>query len=184
MYKAGFGINPEEFAVVGPTPYAPDEKVVVSVGSMLFDPSVVQIAASKFPELQFHVIGPGIEFDAGPNIHIHAEMPFEQTLAFVKHASVGLAPYAPVEGSDYLAESSLKLMQFEYFGLPSVCPDFAVGSSPNRIGYVPGDGGSITRAISRALSMVGQIEPRSFPSWEEIALQVIEPKRHAATLLG
>jgi 2-beta-glucuronyltransferase len=184
MYKAGFGINSEEFSTVGPSPYASDEKVAVSVGSMLFDPSVFQIAAPKFPQVQFQVIGPGVEFDAGPNVHIHAEMPFEQTLAFVKHASIGLAPYALVEGSDYLAESSLKLMQFEYFGLPSVCPDFAVGSSPNRIGYVPGDGASMTRAISRALSMVGKVEARSFPSWEEIALQVIEPERHAATLLG
>ena len=184
MYKAGFGINPAKFEAVGPSPYASDEKVAVSVGSMLFDPSVLQMAALSFPQLQFHVIGPGVEFDAPPNVHIHPEMPFEQTLAFVKHASIGLAPYAPVEGGEYLAESSLKLMQFEYFGLPSVCPHFAVGSSPNRVGYEPGHQGSITRAISRALSLIGQIESRCFPSWEEIALQVIEPKRHAATLLG
>ena len=184
MYKAGFGINPAEFEAIGGSPYASDEKIVVSVGSMLFDPSVFQIAAPKFPQLQFHVIGPGAEFAAPSNVHIHPEMPFEQTLAFVKHASIGLAPYAFAEGSEYLAESSLKLMQFEYFGLPSVCPHFAVGSSPNRVGYEPGNEGSITRAILRAVSMIGQVESRSFPTWEEIALQVIEPERHAAILLG
>jgi 2-beta-glucuronyltransferase len=184
MYKAGFGINPEEFAAAGPSPYASDEKVVISVGSMLFDPSVLQTAAANFPQLQFHVIGPGVKFDAPPNVHIHPEMPFDQTLAFVKHASIGLAPYAPVEGGDYLAESSLKLMQFEYYGLPSVCPSFAVGSSANRVGYEPSNEASITHAICSAISMIGQVESRSFPSWEEIALQVIEPGRHAATLLG
>jgi len=184
MYKAGFGINPEEFAAAGPSPYASDEKVVISVGSMLFDPSVLQTAAANFPQLQFHVIGPGVKFDAPPNVHIHPEMPFDQTLAFVKHASIGFAPYAPVEGGDYLAESSLKLMQFEYYGLPSVCPSFAVGSSANRVGYEPSNEASITHAICSAISMIGQVESRSFPSWEEIALQVIEPERHAATLLG
>jgi 2-beta-glucuronyltransferase len=184
MYKAGFGINPEEFAGVGPSPYASDEKVVISVGSMLFDPFVVQTAAANFPQLQFHVIGPGVEFDAPPNVHIHPEMPFDRTLAFVKHASIGLAPYAPVEGGDYLAESSLKLMQFEYFGLPSVCPRFAAGSSPSRFAYEPGDEASIRSAITAALGKVGRVEGRVFPSWEEIALQVIEPIHHGADRIG
>lgn len=184
MYRAGFGINPSEFASVGPSPYGPDEKVAVSVGSMLFDPSIFRLSAPKFPQLQFHVIGPGTEFEAPPNVHVHAEMPFEQTLPFVKHATIGIAPYAPVEGAEYLGESSLKLMQFEYFGLPSVCPNFAVGSRPSRIGYEPGNEISIEHAVSRALSMVGHVESRSFPTWEEIALQVIEPERHAATRLG
>lgn len=184
MYKAGFGINESEFAAIGPSPYSPDEKVAVSVGSMLFDPSVFELAAATFPELQFHVIGAGADFDAPPNVHIHPEMPFERTLPFVKHASIGIAAYAPVAGAEYLAESSLKLAQFEYFGLPSICPDFAVGSSPSRIGYEPGDEASIKSAISRALSMVGQVESRSFDSWERVALQVIEPERYAATLLG
>ena len=111
-------------------------------------------------------------------------MPFERTLDFVRHASIGIAPYASVAGADYLAESSLKLAQFEYFGLPAICPHFAVGTSASRIGYEPGDEASIRRALSAALSMGGPVERRSFPSWDEVALQVIEPRRYGATLIG
>lgn len=183
MYKAGFGINADDFARVGPSPYAPDEQVAISVGSMLFDPSVFQLAAANFPELQFHVIGSGAKFEAPSNVHIHGEMPFERTLAFVKHASIGIAAYAPVAGAEYLAESSLKLAQFDHCGLPSVCPHFAVGSSPGRVGYEPGNEASIRGAVCQALKMVGRVEKRSFPSWEDVALQVIEPEHYAATSL-
>ena len=184
MYKAGFGINASDFAHVGPSPYARDEEVAVSVGSMLFDPSVFQLAAANFPQLQFHVIGSGTNFEAPSNVHLHEEMPFERTLAFVKYAKIGVAAYAPAAGAEYLAESSLKLAQFDYCGMPSVCPHFAVGSSPGRIGYEPGNKASVRSAVSRALSMVGRVKKRSFPSWEDVALQVIEPEHYAATSLG
>ena len=184
LYKAGFGVSEGEYAQVGPSPYAPGEKVAVSVGSMLFDPTVFQLAAPSFPDLQFHVIGSGLKFDAPSNVHIYEEMPFERTLDFVRHASIGVAPYASVAGADYLVESSLKLAQFEYFGLPAICPHFAVGTSASRIGYKPGDEASITSAVSAALSMAGSVERRSFPSWDEVALQVIEPRRYGATLIG
>lgn len=184
LYKAGFGISEGDYAAAGPSPYGPHEKVAVSVGSMLFDRSVFQLAAAGFPELQFHVIGCGKGFDAPANVHIHPEMPFEQTLAFLKHASIGIAAYAPMPGAEYLAESSLKLAQFEYFGLPAVCPQFAVGQSLYRVGYEPGDARSIGDAVARALSMAGSLERRSFPSWEQVALQVIEPARYGAALIG
>lgn len=184
LYKSSFGVDEDEYAKVGPSPYAPDEKVAVSVGSMLFDPTVFQLVPSHFPNVQFHVVGCGAEFDAPRNVHIHAEMPFDRALAFVKHASIGIAAYAPVAGAEYLAESSLKLAQFEYFGLPAVCPEFAAGSSPSRFGYVPGDESSVHSAVAAALSMVGSTEPRSFPSWEEVALQLIEPARYGAARIG
>jgi len=151
---------------------------------MLFDASVFQLAAANFPQMSFHVIGCGAHFEAPRNVHIHDEMPFERTLAFVKHAKIGIAAYAPVAGADYLAESSLKLAQFDYCGLPSVCPDFAVGSSKARVGYEPGNEASITRAVVNALAKVGRVRKRSFPSWEDVALQVIEPERYSATSLG
>jgi 2-beta-glucuronyltransferase len=184
LYKSGFGISDDEYADVGPSPYPPGETVAVSVGSMLFDSTVFELAASHFPEMQFHVIGCGGTFDAPANVHIHPEMSFERTLPFLKHASIGIAAYAPVPGAEYLAESSLKLAQFEYFGLPAVCPSFALGSSPSRFGYEPGDERSIASAVAAALSKVGSAETRAFPTWEEVALQVIEPVRYGATPVG
>jgi 2-beta-glucuronyltransferase len=177
LTKIGFGIDAEEYRSVGPSPYRPGEMAAVSVGSMLFDPSVFQLAAANFPLLQFHVIGCGTSFEAPRNVHIHPEMPFEHTLPYVKHAALGIAPYRPAERPEYLADSSLKLAQFEHFGLPAVCPFFAVGSSESRIGYTPGDAASIRQAIAAAVSRAGHVQPRTFPSWTEVALQVLEPER-------
>lgn len=184
MFRSPFGVDAQEYGRVDACPYDPDAIVAVSVGSMLFDPTVFQLAASHFPEVEFHVVGCGTDFDAPPNVHIHLETSFQRALAFVKYASIGIAAYAPVRGAEYLAESSLKLAQFEYFGLPAVCPRFATGSSPSRFGYEPGDESSIREAVGAALANIGSVEPRWFPSWEEVALQVIEPVRYGASRIG
>lgn len=180
LYKADFGVNPAEFANVGPSPFPDGTTPAVSVGSMLFDASFFEIAAPLFPQLQFHVIGCGEDFGACPNVHVYPEMPFAQMLAYVKHAAVGVAPYRHAPGAEYLAESSLKLAQFDHVGIPSVCPHFAVGSAPNRIGYTPGDEASIEAAVTTALGRIGATRPQPYPSWEEVALQVIEPEQYGA----
>ncbi len=46
---------------------------------------------------------------APANVHVHPETPFDDTLPYVKHATVGIAAYHAAEGADYLADSSLKL---------------------------------------------------------------------------
>ena len=180
LFKVGYGIDAKDFADVGPSPYRPDQLTAISVGSMLFDERFFQLAAPNFPQVEFHVIGCGTKFDAVENVRIHPEMPFSQTLPFVKHATIGVAPYRPIDGSDYLAESSLKLAQFAYFGLPAACPHFAAGSKPGRIGYEPFDEASIIKAVQSALDCAGQLAPQVFPTWQDVALQVIEPERGGA----
>lgn len=184
LYQVGFGIDRQEFAGIGPSPYPAGSQSAVSVGSMLFDESFFAIAAPAFPDLQFHVIGSGSELKPSANLHVHSEMPFAETLPFVKHASFGIAPYRPAPAAEYLADTSLKLAQFEYFALPAVCPHFAAGTRPSRFGYEPGNAQSIKDAISAALAMVGKIEPRSFPEWSEVAMRVLEPQSYADTSLS
>jgi 2-beta-glucuronyltransferase len=180
LFHAGFGIDHGQFGSVGPSPYAAGSQTAVSVGSMLFDHSFFAAAGPAFPKLQFHVIGSGTRFKPTPNVHVHPEMPFASTLPFVKHASIGIAAYRPAPAAEYLADTSLKLAQFEYFGVPAVCPHFAVGSCPSRIGYEPGDEQSIRQAVEAALALAGRIEPRSFPDWSEVAMRVLEPRAYAA----
>jgi 2-beta-glucuronyltransferase len=184
MYRAEFGIEPGDFANVGPSPYTPGRPTAVSVGSMLFDPSFFQHAAAKFPEVDFHIIGCGTTFDAPANVHIHPEMKFVDTLPYVKHATIGIAPYRPAPGVEYLAESSLKLAQYQYFALPAVCPDFAVGGIAGRFGYEPGDPSSIQGSVRDALKAVGHIDPRSFLTWKEVADRVIRPEDYPETSLN
>jgi 2-beta-glucuronyltransferase len=170
------GIDPEEFKDNGPNPYVAPVNAV-SVGSMLFDPSFFQAAAILFPAIQFHVIGCGMNFEAPPNVRFYTEMRFKDTLRYIEYASIGLAPYRASPDAGYLATSSLKLKQYEYFGIPAVCPTFAVGQSENRFGYVPADEASIVRAINDALNSKFVAVPAP-PTWHDQALRLIGPQQY------
>jgi 2-beta-glucuronyltransferase len=151
---------------------------------MLFDPTFFQSAAAHFPDVDFHVIGCGGTFEAPSNVLVQPEMKFADTLPYVKYATIGVAPYRPAPGVEYLADSSLKLAQYEYFALPAVCPLFAAGDVPSRFGYDPGNEASIREAISGALGAAGTFTPRTFLSWREVADRVIRPDHFPETKIG
>jgi 2-beta-glucuronyltransferase len=182
LYRAEFGVNANDFDSIGPSPYTA-RQTAVSVGSMLFDADFFQRAAPLFPEVQFHVIGCGMRFDAPANVVIHDEMRFRDTLPYVKHATVGIAPYRPAPGVEYLAESSLKMAQYELLALPAVCPDFAVGDVTSRSGYCPGDAESMAAAMRRALGQAGTVTPRRFLTWDAVAERVLRPQDFPGTKL-
>lgn len=161
-----------------PNPYG-TRKGCVSVGSMLFDASFFNIAAPLFPDVDFHIIGAGkaVEgLDDRPNIIVHAEMPFAETLPYVQHAAFGVAPYRDADTPKYLIDTSLKLKQFGLFGIPAVCPDFALGDTPGRFGYRPGNADSISAAIKSALAYDTPISIDA-PSWSDIVDRLLTPDR-------
>lgn len=163
-----------------PNPYGPGQHAV-SVGSMLFDPGFFRIAAKAYPQLQFHIIGSGHDHEDYPdNVHVYAEMPFNKTLRYIKHAIFGIAPYRTEEVPTYLADTSMKLMQYEFFGVPAVCPLAVVGGSPLRFGYQPGIAPSIDAAIKAALAAPRAIL-RTYLNWSEVAERLIDPQRFADT---
>ena len=108
---------------------------------MLFDPSFFAAAAALFPDLQFHVIGAGKTAASlhADNIVVHPELAFADTLGYLQHAAFGVAPYRDADAPRYLIDTSLKLRQFALFGIPAVCPVFALGEAKGRFGYTPGD---------------------------------------------
>ncbi|MEZ0497968.1 polysaccharide biosynthesis protein GumK [Sphingomonas sp. IW22] len=181
LTRIGFGIDPEDFEAVGSTPYPAGQRTAVSVGSMLFDEGFFRHAAAAFPDVMFHVIGCGRRFDAPSNVIIHDEMPFRDTLPYIAHATIGVAPYLQAPGVEYLAETSLKLAQFEYLGRPAVCPDFATGDVRSRYGYRPDDAGSIEEAVSGALAAAGSVSPVIFPKWAEIGERLLYPEHYPDT---
>lgn len=184
LRRIGFGIDPADFGEKGASPYPPGTKAAVSVGSMLFDERFFLEVPPAFPDITFHVIGSGTRFDAPANVVIHAEMPFRDTLPYLQHAAVGLAPYRSAPGVEYLAESSLKLAQYEYLGLPAVCPDFAAGGIASRFAYSVDDPASMRAAMTRALDAAGAVAPRAFPTWAEIGERLLHPDRYPDTVLG
>lgn len=174
-YTVPLGVHRGDFADIGPSPYAGGTNAV-TVGSMLFDPSFFQQAAASFPDIQFHLIGTGGAFEAPANVRHYEEMPFKATLPYLKHADFGIAAYRPQANSGYLAQSSLKLMQYEYLGLPAVCPDYAVGASPNRFGYAAEDRAGIDRAIRQALAHGRVADDTNVLSWEQVAERLLNPE--------
>lgn len=157
----------------------------VSVGSMLFDRGFFELAAREFPQVTFHVIGAGRNARGlrAPNIQLYGEMPFAETLKFVRFANFGIAPYQREGVSEYLCDTSLKLMQYGYFGVPAVCPSVAVGEHAGRFGYTPGDRASIAAAIRAALA-AERASPRSFLSWSDVVDRILAPAAYPDTALA
>ncbi|MEP6546697.1 MAG: hypothetical protein ABJD53_04470 [Gammaproteobacteria bacterium] len=158
-----------------PSPFAGGINVV-SIGSMLFDRSFFESAAPAFPELTFHIIGGGKNASglSAPNIRLYGEMPFEETVAFIEYADVGIAPYDGDKVSAYLVDTSMKLLQYEAYGLPAVCPIAVAGDRYGRFGYLPGNGTSIQQAMQAARSL-GRFSSRPPPSWSEVTDRILSP---------
>ena len=177
------GIDRSMAASRHPNPYG-SRVAAVSVGSMLFDPSFFVTAACLFPDIQFHVIGAGksaASLDA-ENVVVHPELAFQETLGYLQHAAFGVAPYRDADAPRYLIDTSLKLRQFALFGIPAVCPFFALGEAAGRFGYRPGDERSIREAIEAALANREPITDASL-SWPEVVDRILEPQAHPDTRL-
>ena len=176
VYHVGHGIDPEIEQLADPSPYDAGLHAV-AVGSMLFDPAAIAAASSAFPHVIFHVIGSGCGRmpDYGDNVVVYGEMPHAQTLRYIKHATFGIAPYASAQLPAYLADSSLKLLQYDFFALPAICPHAVVGHYASRFGYMPGDAESIVAAIGGALQ-APRMRSRECFDWPATVDRLLEPE--------
>lgn len=169
------GIDHQLAADDSPSPYR-DALNAVSVGSMLFDPSFFREASHRFPNMHFHLIGCGQPHHPsyGPNVTVYEEMPHDQTVRYIRHADIGIAPYRSEAVPAYLADTSMKLIQYDFFGVPAVCPHAVVGGFASRFGYTPGDGVSVEQAITRALKAPRESSRRHL-SWAEVTDRILAP---------
>lgn len=167
------GLDPAIYDPPGPSPYRAGLNAV-SVGSMLFDLSFFRAMAPKFPDVMFHVIGSGVKaVDISTNVIFYPEMPYRDTLDFVRHASFGIAPYASEDDPEYLSDTSMKLMQFCASGVPAVCPNFAVGKyEAVRFGYRVGDILSMADSVRRAI-LCDRFVPYRFGGWTDVARRLL-----------
>jgi 2-beta-glucuronyltransferase len=93
---------------------------------------------------------------------------------YLHHADVGLAPYLDRPEAHYLAESSLKLIQYTYCQLPVVAPHFAKAGRAHIIGYDPTDPDSIRHALRSALAYDRATIDRSrVASWDEVIARLL-----------
>lgn len=162
------GITRDIFDRAGPTPYRTPRNAV-SVGDMLFDADAIATMANSFPDWTFHLFGRLARLPHGlPNVVAHGERPFEEIVAYIKFADVGIAPYRPGTDAEYLSQSSLKMIQYSYCRLPIVAPDFAAAGRRHVLAYRPGSPDSIRAAFNAAIAFDrNTIDPSDVLDWEE-----------------
>jgi 2-beta-glucuronyltransferase len=171
VFYVPHGIDPGVAEFEGASPYSGGSNAV-SVGSMLLDVEFFYLAAELHPTLTFHLVGSGLERWAGPsNVRLYPEMRFASTIPFIRYADIGIAAYN-ASAHRSLADTSMKMIQYGHFGVPSVCPvELAVGR--NKFGYVRGDRGSIKDAISLALRAPRVRTPAL--TWSDVVDRILEP---------
>lgn len=179
VYYVPHGIDMDVVATNNVSPYSPGQNIV-SVGNMLFDNSFFISAANEFPNVNFHIIGGGRKAEllrSYSNIKIYGEMPFLETLPYIKFATAGVAPYQSDLVAPYLKDTSMKLLQYGFYGLPAICPEIVVGQHSTRFGYTPGNKLSINSAISAALR-AEHISDKNILNWSEVSSGILNPREY------
>ncbi len=156
-------------------PYPRNRVNAVFVGNSHFDTDFLKIASEVLPTWLFHIIGPLQDIPLRDNIIAYGEMPFVETIPYIKYADVGLQTRTGGPGAEALTDS-LKVQQYTYCRLPIVAPEFLCSERINVFCYKsPVDESSIYRACLQALHFDRrQIDKRSVPSWEDLATALVE----------
>jgi 2-beta-glucuronyltransferase len=164
------GVDKERISFDLPSPYPAGTRNIVSVGNMLFDDAAVRAiaAAAARAGANVHVIGAAMAKPPA-NVVVHGELPFEVTLPYIVHADVGLAPYRATEGAEYLVQSSLKIQQYSYCGLPILlAKEMGIGGA-NFVQYAQGIPGDVDRAVDQAFELGKSRDfGRDVRGWDEI----------------
>ncbi|MDY0029083.1 MAG: hypothetical protein RBR86_03975 [Pseudobdellovibrionaceae bacterium] len=168
------GISKDVMDIDCENPYK-NAKNVVSVGAMLFDPWMIRTLAESFPDWTFHLFGHAARLGTQhQNVIEYGERPFAEIVPFIKYADIGLAPYRNGKNAEYLCQSSLKLTQYTYAGLPIVAPDFAAAGRNNICAYQPENEQELINAFEKAQTFDrSQINSSGIMGWDEVLEQII-----------
>ncbi len=168
-YLHGHAIDKSAFDQPAPNPYSSGPNAVF-LGFYQPDLDFLCAAAEAHSEVTFHLVGQRLDLGL-PNIVSYGEVPFRDTLGFVKHADIGLHTVAYRPGAEALTDT-LKVIQFSYCGIPIIMPAFLQSSRPNVVSYERGDGASAAAAVSAALSL--EVSPAlDIPGWEDLATLLV-----------
>jgi 2-beta-glucuronyltransferase len=153
------------------SPYGEGPAAVFAGVSPLFDYESLGVAAELAPHLAFHVIGPQRR-PLPANVSFHPELPYEELVPYLQHATLGLLFFPP--GYASLGQGN-KVAQYSYCRLPIVAPTHLGAERLNLCLFEPGDAESLRRALAEAERM---------PHSPEFAEGVRSAEELAETLAG
>lgn len=155
------GIDKSLFSEARQSPFPFGTKNGLVVGDMLFDQGAVAACAAANPDVYLHLFGISWHGAHRDNVIIHGEVSFETLVPYLQHADFGFAPYTAGPDEVYLAESSLKLLQYATCLLPTLLPENIPGSRGNEVRYSVDREPDWNDVVNAALRM-----PRD-PNWRE-----------------
>ena len=168
------GVDATAFDRASVSPYPPGSRNAIAVGDMLFDHDAMERMAAAAPGIAFHLFGIRWTGEPPPNVKVHGERSFEDMAAYIRHADFGLAPYRVTRDEVYLAQSSLKLLQYAYCRLPVLLPDIIPVSRGNEVTYRLGGENDWRAILDRALAMPhGDAYREGILTWEEVARRTL-----------
>jgi 2-beta-glucuronyltransferase len=163
------GINKKVFDRDYRNPYENTGKNAVFVGNSRLCFEFLDKVAQLFPNINFHIIGPFPKKVQKENIYYYGEVPFEQTVPYIKYADIGLHTLEYEKGVESFTDS-LKVHQYTYCRLPIVAPNFLKSNRTNFFYYEVSDNRSIKAAINDALNCDrGKIDNSIVNSWEDLS---------------
>ena len=165
------GLQKALFDTPVPSPFEGHGPHVIVAGDMMFDRQSFEIMVRNFPKVTFHAFGRMDlrDLTSCDNLISYGEVPFETLRGYILHADCGIAPYLDQPEVHYLAESSLKIVQYTYAQIPILAPYFCKGNLEHLKAYQPGDKASIIRALEQALMVDRRAIDRSgVQDWKEV----------------
>jgi len=168
------GLKKAIFDKDSPNPYN-TEKVVnlIFVGNSHFDYQFLTITSDLFQDWMFHIIGPIPNLPKKNNIIAYGEMPFSKTVAYIKHANIGLLTLSYKKGAESFTDS-LKTIQYTYCRLPIAAPSYLSSTRTNMFYYEPGDSESIRNCLEKASRFEkSAVDISSVLGWRELANRLL-----------
>lgn len=168
------GIEKELFNQCATNPYR-KKRNVIFVGNSYFDYNFLENASDIFPDWMFHIIGPIGNLPVKQNIKIYGEIPFQETIKYIKFADIGLHTlYSSEKDCDSFTDS-LKVLQYTYNNLPVIAPNFLKSFRKNMFYYIPGEKQSIEEAFHKAMLYDRKSQNDCIiQSWDELAHSLVK----------
>ena len=169
------GLDKAAFDACTSSPFAPETINAVFSGLGFYDMQAVHAMAAGCPLVHFHILGiscPAQELP--PNITYYGELPFPQTIPYIKYAHCGLYTLEASSRPMQAYTDSLKIMQYRYCGLPITAPDFLDLHREGIFYYAPDDPASCSDALKKALKNGHRAEYTfEVHSWDEVSRNMV-----------